>query len=71
MQLIEPLQDVGDHEGCSPRGAVLSGDVGLLSEACGHIVNNGHDDAHRLLRHGDTLRQLELRAKAHRNGRVR
>lgn len=65
MQFIEPLKDIRDHECCGPRGAVLSGDVGLLSEACGHVVHNGHDNAHWLLWHWDTLGQLQLWGKTH------
>lgn len=60
VQLIKPLQDIRDHERCGPRGAVLSGDVSLLSEACGHVVHNGHNNAHWLLGHWDTLGQLQL-----------
>ncbi len=60
VQFIKPLKDIRDHECCGPRGAVLSGDVSLLSEACGHVVHNGHNNAHWLLGHGDTLGQLQL-----------
>lgn len=60
MQLVEPLEDIGDHERGGPRGAVLPGDVGLLSEARGHVVHDGHDDGHRLLGDRDPLSQLQL-----------
>lgn len=60
VQLVEPLKDIRDHERRRPGGAVLSGDVGLLSEARGHVVHDGHDDAHWLLGHRDTLGQLQL-----------
>ena len=60
VQLVEPLQDIRDHERCGPRGAVLSRDVGLLSESCGHVVHDGHNNAHWLLGHWDTLGQLQL-----------
>lgn len=60
MQLIEPLEDIRDHECCSSRGAVLSGDVSLLSEARGHVIHNGYDNAHWILWYRDTLGQLQL-----------
>jgi len=60
VHLVEPLQDVGDHERRGAGGAVLPGDVGLLREAGGHVVHDGHDDAHRLLGRWDTLSQLQL-----------
>lgn len=60
VQLIEPLQDVGHQESGSPRGAGLPGDVGLLSETRSHVVNDGYDDAHWVLWHGDALGQLQL-----------
>lgn len=60
VQLIEPLEDIGDHEGCGPRGAVLSGDVGLLSEARGHVVHDGYNNAHWVLGHWDALGELQL-----------
>ena len=60
VQFVEPLKDIRDHEGRGPRGAVLSGDVGLLSEARGHVVHNGDDDAQGLLGHRHTLSQLQL-----------
>lgn len=53
--LIKPLQDVGDHERCGSGGAVLSGDVSLLSEACGHVVHNGDNNAYWVLGHWDAL----------------
>lgn len=65
VQLIEPLKDIRDHERRRPGGAVLSGDVGLLSEARGHVVHDGHDDAHWLLGHRDTLGQLQLWDQTH------
>lgn len=58
VHLIEPLKDIRDHEGCSPRRAVLPGDVGLLSETCSHVVNNGYDNAYGVLR--PSLGQLQL-----------
>lgn len=60
VQLIEPLKDIGDHECCCPRGAVLSGDVSLLSEARSHVVHNRYNNAHGLLGHRDALGQLQL-----------
>lgn len=39
---------------------MLSGDVSLLSEACGHVVHNGYDDAHWVLGHWNTLGKLQL-----------
>ena len=64
VQLIESLEDIRNHERRSPRGAVLPGNVSLLSEACGHVVHDGHNDAHRLLGHWDTLSQLQLSGKS-------
>lgn len=61
--LIKPPEDGANHEGSGSRGAVLSGDVSLLRQPCGHVVHDGHDDADGLLRHRHSLGQLELWTK--------
>lgn len=50
---------------------MLSGDVSLLSEACGHIVHNGYDNAHWFLGYRDALGQLQLWGKTDQIQRVR
>lgn len=58
MQFIKPFEDVGDHERCSPRRTVLSGNVGLLSEARSHVIHYGDNDAHWVLWNWEPLGQL-------------
>lgn len=48
---------------------MLSGDVGLLGEACGHVVHDRHNNAHGFLRHWDTLGELQLWGKSDQNTR--
>ena len=61
--LVESPEDGADHERGGARGALLARDVGLLREARGHVVDDGHDDADGLLRHRQPLGQLELRGR--------
>lgn len=67
MQLVEPLEDIRHHECCCPRGAGLSGDVSLLSEARCHVVHDGDYNAHWLLGYWNTLGQLQLCGKTNTN----
>lgn len=49
---------------------MLSGDVSLLSEACGHVVHNGDNNAYWVLGHWDALGQLQLGSKTEAAHRV-
>lgn len=61
--LIKPPEDGADHESSGSRRAVLSRDVSLLCQPCGHVIHDGHNDANGLLRYRYSLGQLELRTK--------
>lgn len=63
VMIIKPPEDGADHEGSGPGGAMLSRDVSLLCQPCGHVIHDGHDDTDGFLRNRHSLGQLELRTK--------
>lgn len=63
VMIIKPPEDSADHEGSGSGGAVLSRNVSLLCQPCGHVIHDGHYDADGFLRNLHSLGQLELRTK--------
>ena len=63
MQFIKPFEDTRDHECCSPRWTVLSGNVCLLREACSHVIHYWDNDAYWVLGNWEPLGQLQLQTR--------